>query len=54
VNGGGEIRLAARSEFANNRDITVALTANNVAVRESPCGSNIRWNIGGNASKNIC
>lgn len=54
VNGGGEIRLAARSEFANNRDISVSLTANNVAVRESPCGSNIRWNIGGNASKNIC
>ncbi|KXJ85376.1 hypothetical protein Micbo1qcDRAFT_128149 [Microdochium bolleyi] len=54
VNGGGEIRLAARSEFANNRDITVSLTANNVAVRESPCGQNIRWNIGGNASKNIC
>ncbi|KAH7014603.1 uncharacterized protein B0I36DRAFT_338955 [Microdochium trichocladiopsis] len=54
VNGGGEIRIAARSEFANTRDISISLTANNVAVRESPCGSNIRWNIAGNASKNIC
>ncbi|MGW6443451.1 hypothetical protein [Lentzea sp. NPDC055074] len=41
VTGGGEIRLAARSEFPNNRDITVQnLTINNSAVRESPCGTN--------------
>ncbi|MFE0804816.1 hypothetical protein [Streptomyces sp. NPDC058812] len=41
VTGGGEIRLAARSEFANNSDITVQnLTVTNSAVRESPCGTN--------------
>jgi hypothetical protein len=27
VQGGGEVRLAARSEFANNRDISITLTA---------------------------
>ena len=41
VSGGGEIRLAARSEFENNRDITVQnLTVTNSSVRESPCGTN--------------
>ncbi|MFD9044307.1 hypothetical protein ACFU6M_25135 [Streptomyces bottropensis] len=41
VSGGGEIRLAARSEFANNRDITVQnLTVTNSSLRESPCGEN--------------
>jgi hypothetical protein len=54
VNGGGEVRLAARSEFANNRDISITLTVNNTSVRESPCGTNITWNISGNAGRNIC
>ncbi|PGH26943.1 hypothetical protein AJ80_01325 [Polytolypa hystricis UAMH7299] len=54
VNGGGEVRLAARTEFANNRDISVTLRVDNTSVRESPCGQNISWNISGNASKNIC
>ncbi|PKS06227.1 hypothetical protein jhhlp_006973 [Lomentospora prolificans] len=54
VNGGGEVRLAARSEFPNNRDIWVTLTVNNNSVRESPCGTNVNWSISGNASKNIC
>ncbi|EKG13695.1 Pectin lyase fold/virulence factor [Macrophomina phaseolina MS6] len=54
VNGGGEVRLAARSEFPNNRDISVTLTVNDNSVRESPCGENITWNLSGNASRDIC
>lgn len=45
INGGGELRLAARSEFANNRDITVSdVSVSNTSVRESPCGDNTNWN----------
>ncbi|WP_246292439.1 hypothetical protein [Lentzea indica] len=57
VTGGGEIRLAARSEFPNNSDITVQnLTVTNSSVRESPCGinttfRNIRLN---NSTSNVC
>ncbi len=41
VSGGGEIRLAARDEFANNRDITLSnLTVIDSAVTENPCGEN--------------
>ncbi|KAF3931034.1 hypothetical protein ABW20_dc0103678 [Dactylellina cionopaga] len=54
VNGGGEVRLAARTEFPNNRDIWITLTVNNNSVRESPCGDNTNWTLSGNASKNIC
>jgi len=54
VNGGGEVRLSARSEFPNNKDITINLTVNNNSVRESPCGENTNWSISGTASKNIC
>jgi hypothetical protein len=54
VNGGGEVRLSARSEFPNNRDITLTLTVNNNSVRESPCGENTTFNIAGNARKQIC
>ncbi|KAK3305297.1 uncharacterized protein B0T15DRAFT_531897 [Chaetomium strumarium] len=54
VNGGGEVRLAARSEFPNNRDIWITLTVNNNSVRESPCGENTNWTLSGNAAKNIC
>ena len=36
VNGGGEVRLAARSEFPNNRDIWVTLKVDGTTVRESP------------------
>ncbi|WP_030158384.1 RICIN domain-containing protein, partial [Glycomyces sp. NRRL B-16210] len=54
VNGGGEVRLAARDEFPNNRDVWITLTVNNTTVRESPCGTNINWNISGNASVNVC
>lgn len=57
VSGGGEIRLAARSEFANNRDITVQnLTVTNSSIRESPCGENItfRNNRLVNSTESIC
>jgi hypothetical protein len=54
VNGGGEVRLAARTEFPNNRDIWITLTVNNNSVRESPCGDNTNWTLSGNASKNVC
>ncbi|MFI9268640.1 hypothetical protein ACIG5C_30285 [Streptomyces werraensis] len=57
VTGGGEIRLAARSEFPNNRDITVQnLTVTNSSIRESPCGENItfRNNRLVNSTQSIC
>jgi hypothetical protein len=54
VNGGGEVRLAARSEFANNRDIWITLRVDNTSVRESPCGENTNWTLSGNGSRNIC
>uniref|UniRef100_UPI002A83D3A1 hypothetical protein n=1 Tax=Streptomyces sp. CRN 30 TaxID=3075613 RepID=UPI002A83D3A1 len=57
VTGGGEIRLAARTEFAGNRDITIQnLTVTNSAIRESPCGTNItfRNNRLVNSSQTIC
>ncbi|CAM3538599.1 hypothetical protein KIPE111705_13170 [Kibdelosporangium persicum] len=57
VSGGGEIRLAARSEFPNNSDITVQnLTVTNSAVRESPCGTNTTFrNIQlNNSTMNVC
>ncbi|KAF2265535.1 hypothetical protein CC78DRAFT_559843 [Lojkania enalia] len=54
VNGGGEVRLAARTEFPNNRDIWITLTVNNNSVRESPCGENTNWTLTGNAQKSIC
>jgi hypothetical protein len=54
VNGGGEVRVAARSEFANTRDVDITLTVNDTTVRESPCGDNVSWNISGNASVNVC
>lgn len=54
VNGGGEVRLSARSEFPNNKDIWLTLTVNNNSVRESPCGENTNFSIAGNAKKQIC
>ena len=39
---GSDVRLAARSEFAGNRDITLQnLTLTNSVITESPCGTNI-------------
>jgi hypothetical protein len=57
VTGGGEIRLAARTEFAGNRDITVQnLTVTNSSIRESPCGENtvFRNNRLVNSTQSIC
>ncbi|MER5215043.1 hypothetical protein ABT063_31990 [Streptomyces sp. NPDC002838] len=57
VTGGGEIRLAARSEFPNNKDITIQnLTVTNSAIRENPCGENTTFrNITRvNSSQSIC
>ncbi|MFC9829766.1 hypothetical protein ACFVI5_20580 [Streptomyces albogriseolus] len=57
VTGGGEIRLAARSEFPNNRDITVQnLTVTNSSIRESPCGENttFRNNRLVNSTQSVC
>lgn len=57
VTGGGEIRLAARSEFANNSDITVQnLTVTDTQITENPCGINTTFrNIRlVNSRQNIC
>ncbi|MBO0609341.1 hypothetical protein [Myceligenerans salitolerans] len=54
VNGGGEVRVAARSEFPNTRDVTVTARVDNTSVRESPCGVNVTWNITGNARLDVC
>jgi hypothetical protein len=38
VNGGGEVRIAARSEFPPSRDISLRnLTVSNTNIRWSPC-----------------
>ncbi|KAM3418657.1 hypothetical protein BST61_g4634 [Cercospora zeina] len=54
VNGGGEVRLAARAEFANNRDISLILRVDGTSIRESPCGENTNFSITGNAQVNVC
>jgi hypothetical protein len=57
ITGGGELRLAARSEFPNNADITVQnLTVTNSSIRESPCGTNTTFrNITRvNSTQSIC
>ncbi|ANS67313.1 parallel beta-helix repeat protein [Streptomyces lincolnensis] len=57
ITGGGELRLAARSEFPNNSDITIQnLTVTNSSIRESPCGTNTTFrNITRvNTSQTIC
>jgi hypothetical protein len=55
VNGGGEVRLSARTEFANSKDIAISARIDGTTVRESPCTVNkTKWNLTGNASKKIC
>jgi hypothetical protein len=57
VSGGGEIRLAARSEFPNNDNITIQnLTVTNSSIRESPCGNNTTFRniVLNNSSMNVC
>jgi hypothetical protein len=42
ISGGGEIRLAERSEFAGNRDITLQnFTLSNSRIVENPCADNL-------------
>ncbi|HEY7772213.1 MAG TPA: RICIN domain-containing protein [Marinagarivorans sp.] len=44
VNGGGEVRIAARDAFPNTSDVTISdLEVRNNDVRESPCGDNVSW-----------
>lgn len=57
INGGGEVRISARSEFPNTSDVTISnLSISNTSVRESPCGNNINWvNINvTNGAYNVC
>ncbi|KAK7752151.1 hypothetical protein SLS62_005895 [Diatrype stigma] len=54
VQGGGEVRISARDEFENTRDISITLEVSGTTVRESPCGENISWTITGDASQSIC
>jgi hypothetical protein len=58
VVGGGEIRIAARTEFANSRDITLQnLTVNNTNITENPCADNSTFTnvtLQGSARMNVC
>lgn len=54
VNGGGEVRIAARDEFANTRDVSITLQVDGTAVRENPCGINIAWHLTGNGARYLC
>jgi hypothetical protein len=55
---GGEIRIAARTEFANSRDITIHnLTVTDTAVTENPCADNSTFaniTLQGTARLNVC
>jgi hypothetical protein len=54
VTGGGEVRISARTEFANTRDISLSIEVNGNTVRESPCGENMTFAITGDAALDIC
>lgn len=54
VNGGGEVRISARTEFPNTRDIWITLQVDNTSVRESPCADNSNWTLSGNGKRTIC
>ncbi|KAL1867902.1 hypothetical protein Daus18300_006177 [Diaporthe australafricana] len=54
VNGGGEVRVSARTEFANSRDLWITLRVDGTTVRESPCADNSNWTLTGNGARNIC
>ena len=57
VSGGGDVRIAARDEFANSSDITIQnLTVTNSAINESPCADNSNFldNTLVNSSQNTC
>ncbi|KAJ4357961.1 uncharacterized protein N0V89_002538 [Didymosphaeria variabile] len=54
VNGGGEVRISARDEFPNTKDIWITLKVDNTSVKESPCGENTNWTLSGNGARSIC
>ncbi|KAJ4386023.1 hypothetical protein N0V93_008914 [Gnomoniopsis smithogilvyi] len=54
VNGGGEVRISARTEFANTRDTDIALRVDGTTIRESPCADNSVWTLTGNGATDIC
>ncbi|MET0592047.1 MAG: hypothetical protein ABW133_05060, partial [Polyangiaceae bacterium] len=58
VVGGGEVRIAARTEFANSRDITLQnLTVNNTNITENPCADNSTFannTLLGSAKTSVC
>lgn len=54
VDGGGSVRVAARSEFPITRDVWFTMSVNDNVCRESPCGENINWDISGNAVMDVC
>ncbi|MFD7511264.1 right-handed parallel beta-helix repeat-containing protein [Streptomyces sp. NPDC059853] len=57
VSGGGGIRIAARTEFANTRDVVLQnLTITNNSLTENPCGVNIQYrNLTlNNSSRSTC
>lgn len=54
INGGGEVRVSARTEFPNTSGIFVEAEVNSNTVRESPCAENIHWGITGDAALDVC
>lgn len=54
VNGGGEVRISARTEFSNTRDTDITLRVDDTTIRESPCADNSVWTLTGNGAQNIC
>lgn len=54
VDGGGNVRVSARDEFAITSDVSISLEANGVSVVERPCGENISWDITGDATLDVC
>ncbi|KAK7424509.1 hypothetical protein QQX98_000474 [Neonectria punicea] len=54
VNGGGEVRVSARTEFPNTKDVWITLKVDGTTVRESPCGDNVNWTLTGNGARNVC
>jgi len=51
VSGGGEVRIAARTEFANTRDTSITLRVDGTNVCESPCADNSSWTLTGNGGR---
>lgn len=54
VSGGDEVRVSARDEFENTKDVSITATVSGTTVRESPCGENVAWTISGDAEQTIC